>query len=243
MSLLFLSFVAGILTVLAPCTFTLLPVIVGGSLKDSHAKWKPWVIALSLSFSIILFTLVLKFSTALISIPQSTWNAISASILIVFGLITLFPQIWEQVSIKFKFGNTSNKLLNASSKKKGLLGDALIGFSLGPVFSSCSPVYFVILGTVLPQNFSLGLLYLIVYSIGLSGALLLIAFLGQRLIQKLKWAVQPNGWFKRILGMVFIAVGIFIFTGADKKVQACVIQSEFFPLPSIEEKFLKRMVD
>jgi cytochrome c biogenesis protein CcdA len=44
-TLLFTSFLAGLLTVIAPCILPLLPVIVGGSLTGKN-KWKPLIIAL-----------------------------------------------------------------------------------------------------------------------------------------------------------------------------------------------------
>ena len=64
MFLLLSSFLAGMLTSLAPCMITLLPVIVGNSLvPDGDKKLdrkKPYVIAASLAVSVIIFTIILK---------------------------------------------------------------------------------------------------------------------------------------------------------------------------------------
>lgn len=239
MSLLFISFIAGILTVLAPCTLPLLPIIVGGSLHNPKEKWKPFLIACSLSLSIILFTLLLKFSTAFINTPQQTWSLISGSIILFFGLITLFPRLWEKIALHLRLSNSSNKLLGASAQKKSYLGDILIGLSLGPVFSSCSPTYFLILATVLPQNFATGFLYLVAYSLGLALILLLIAFLGQKIVRRLQWAANPEGWFKRILGILFIVVGLFILTETDKKVQTYILDKGYWETTQVEQKLLE----
>ena len=51
----------------------------------------------------------------------------------------------------------------------------MIGAALGPVFSSCSPTYALIVATVLPQSFLSGLFYISVYVIGLALMLLLVA--------------------------------------------------------------------
>ena len=71
MFLLLVSFIAGVLTVLAPCILPLLPVIVGGSLtgegKDAQKK-KVFTIVLSLGLSVIVFTFLLKVSTLFINI-------------------------------------------------------------------------------------------------------------------------------------------------------------------------------
>lgn len=243
MSLLILSFIAGVLTVLAPCTLPLLPIIIGGSLREGGAqgKWKPVIITVSLALSLVIFTLLLKASTLFIDVPQMFWQFFSGILVAVIGLITLFPEIWEKISLKLNLSRKSNQALAQSAKKKTYLGDILIGASLGPVFASCSPTYFLILATVLPESFATGLLYLIVYAIGLSLILFLVAFLGQKFVQKIQWAADPKGWFKRGLGILFLLVGIFIMTGADKKLQTYILEKGFLDVTRIEGRFLETL--
>ena len=59
-----------------------------------------------------------------------------------------------------------------------------MGFALGPVFSSCSPTYALILAIILPAGFVFGTIALISYILGLAFILLLIAAFGQKLIKK-----------------------------------------------------------
>ncbi len=227
MTLLFISFIAGVLTVLAPCILPLLPIIIGGSVSDAHARWKPFIIVASLACSVIAFTLLLKASTALIDIPRSVWSTISGSILIFFGLITLFPAAWEKVAQKFQTGK-ANKILAQGTQKKSLWGDVMIGAALGPVFTSCSPTYAIIIATVLPASFATGLIYLIAYTLGLSLVLLLIAFLGQRLTKRLATAANPHGWFKKTLGIIFLLVGIAILMGLEKDIEGRILDTGIY---------------
>ena len=44
MILFLISFIAGVLTVLAPCTISLLPVIVGGNIAEGHSKKRALVV-------------------------------------------------------------------------------------------------------------------------------------------------------------------------------------------------------
>src|ERR1700688_132853 len=101
MILLFISFAAGVLTVLAPCTLPLLPVIIGSSVSGEESqkqnKKKAFVIAGSLRLSIIIFTLLLKFSTVFIAVPQEFWQVLSGTIIILFGLVSIFPGLWESL--------------------------------------------------------------------------------------------------------------------------------------------------
>lgn len=240
MTLFIISFLAGVLTVLAPCILPLLPIIVGGSVSEGKRDpYKAYVITGSLALSIILFTLLLKFSTALIDIPQEVWKGISGSILIGFGLVMLFPRVWELFANKIHLGRSSNKLLAEGTLKKSRWGDVMIGAALGPVFSTCSPTYFVILATVLPASFGVGLLYLIAYASGLSLILLAISLLGQKLVGKLNVAANPDGWFKRGMGILFLAVGLLIMFGGDKAIETFLIDRGIFDVTQIENRLLE----
>jgi cytochrome c biogenesis protein CcdA len=215
MILLLLSFIAGILTVLAPCVLPLLPVIVGGSLSGGKSIVRAVTVTISLALSVIIFTLLIKGSTLLIDIPADFWKWVSGGIIIVFGLISLFPKIWDKVTWFSSVNTSGNRLIATGYKKQNRIGDILVGAALGPVFSTCSPTYFLVLAAVLPSNFFLGLVYLIAYSLGLSLALLVVAFVGQTIVEKMGIVSDPNGWFKRGLGVLFIIVGIAIIGDAQ----------------------------
>ncbi len=76
MTLLLASFLAGILTILAPCVLPVLPVILAGSLGERQ-KWYPYLVTLSLAASVVIFTVLLKVSTLFIDIPQDFWKYLS----------------------------------------------------------------------------------------------------------------------------------------------------------------------
>lgn len=219
MQYLLLSLLGGVLTVLAPCVLPLLPVIIGGSLTDKN-PWRPVVITTSLALSVVIFSLALKVSTALISMPPSFWKWLSGGIVLFFGLTLLFPQAWEVVSVRLRLGRSSQGALQKSSQRKGWLGMILMGMALGPVFASCSPAYFLILGTVLQESWFWGIINLMVYAFGLSFVMLLIALTGQKFMGSLKKAADPKSVFKKILGVLFIVIGVGIILGYDKKVEA-----------------------
>ena len=240
MILLIVSFIAGILTILAPCVLPVLPVILGGSIGDKQSnKKKTFTIIASLGISVILFTLLLKASTLFIDIPESFWKIFSGSIILILGLVTFFPSLWENKYIA-KLSRKSNIALGKGDQKKSFFGDVIVGASLGPVFSSCSPTYFIILATVLPVTPFLGFIYLLSYALGLCLALLAVAFFGQKIINKLGIVANPDGWFKKSLGILFILVAIAIFTGFDKKLQTIILDNGFFDVTKIEQILLDR---
>ncbi|MCC6290948.1 redoxin domain-containing protein [Candidatus Nomurabacteria bacterium] len=241
MLLLLISFIAGVLTVLAPCILPLLPVIVGHSITDTTPnRRRLFVVVSSLGISVILFTLLLKASSLLIDIPQDFWKWISGGIIFLFGLTMIFPSLWERLSFTNTLSLNSNKALTKGYQRNNVWGDIIIGASLGPIFSACSPTYFVILATILPVSFLLGLVYLFTYVLGLALALIVVALLGEKIVAKVGRVSDPNGWFKKIFGLIFILVAVAIVSGYDKKLQISLLDAGFLDVTKIEQKLLEK---
>jgi thiol-disulfide isomerase/thioredoxin len=150
----------------------------------------------------------------------------------------IFPNIWERFSIANTLSIKSNEVMTKGFKKNNIWGDVIIGASLGPIFSACSPTYFVILATVLPVSFFLGLAYLLTYVLGLSISLVIIALIGERIIARVGKVSDPRGWFKKTFGVIFIIVAIGIISGYDKKLQINLLDSGFVDVTKIEQKLL-----
>lgn len=236
-----ISFVAGVLTVLAPCILPLLPIIIGGSVSGG-SKVRAYTVIGSLVASVILFTLLIKVSSVFLDVSPDTWKYISGLILGVLGVTMMFPNIWESLPLIGKLSVSSNKLLGSGMQRKSFVGDVIMGAALGPVFSTCSPTYFVILATVLPSNFFLGVVYLAAYSTGLGLALLAISLFGQKLADKLAVTSDSRGVFKRSVGVVFLLVALLIVGGYDKKLQVWV-SGNVFDVTKLEQKLLRTTED
>jgi cytochrome c-type biogenesis protein len=243
MALLVLSFIAGVLTVAAPCVLPLLPVIIGGAVLDaakdkSERQWlRPVLIAASLAVSVVIFSLAIKGTTALLGVPQVVWQVLSGVIVVLLGIYFLWPHLWEVFALKSGVVNRSNAVLGKAYQRRGWMGTILIGASLGPVFSSCSPTYALIVATILPASFGQGLIYLVAYALGMSATLLLIAYLGQAFVARLRWLANPNGWFKRAVGTAFILVGLTVIFGLDKDLQAFVLERGWYdPISDLEQR-------
>jgi cytochrome c-type biogenesis protein len=235
-----LSLAAGVLTVAAPCVLPLLPIVVGGAIVQGgdarRARWRPYVIAASLAVSVVLFTLLLKATTALLGVPPQVWQAISGGIIILLGVDLLFPALWDRLSTALGLQARSGAMLDRSVSRQSTTGDILTGAALGPVFSSCSPTYALIVAAVLPVSFADGVLYVTAYAVGLAGMLLLIALLGRGLVRRLGWLANPGGWFRRTIGAIFVLVGIAVITGFDKQLQTWILDAGLYdPIAGLEE--------
>lgn len=235
------SFLAGVLTVLAPCVIALLPVILGGTLGQKN-PWRPLVIAVSLGISVMIFSLLLKATAVLLGVPQQFWQIAAGALILAFGLSMTFPSVWEAVSLKLKLHKSEN-LLVKSNKKEGLGGAVLLGASLGPVFTTCSPTYAVILAIILPANLFVGLINLLAYSLGLMTFLLLIGYGGQKVSSKFRFAANPRGWFKKGLGILLVLTGLMIVTGLDKEFETLILNSGYLGPIQIEQSIIDKAQD
>ena len=241
MTIALLSFVAGLLTAFAPCVLPLLPVILGGSLAPGSKRdtKRPYIITGSLVISLTLFTILLKVSSVLISVDPRIWSIGAGTLVIALGVFMLLPDLWARLIATIGFERWSLGMLSGANKQKNSIVSAiLIGAALGPVFSSCSPTYAWVLATVLPANTTTGIIYLAIYCIGVATALLAVALLGRRLLQKARWATNPTGWFQRGIAILFILVGIFVATGWDKNVQVWLVDKDFLHLISLEQNLI-----
>jgi cytochrome c-type biogenesis protein len=221
------ALLAGALTTLAPCALSLLPVIVGGSVTgaaDGAAVRRAMLVTGSLGVSVFVFTLALKATTALIDVPPSVWRWVSGGLLIALGVVAIVPELWDRVSVSTGLSSRSARGLSAANQRGGAVGAVLTGAALGPVFTSCSPLFAYVVVTVLPAEPARGLALLTAYVVGLVVVLFAIALAGQRLVSRLRWAADPHSAFRRGLGVLFVVMGVLIATGLMQDVETWVLE-------------------
>lgn len=242
MDLLLVSFLAGVLTAAAPCVLPLLPVIVGGSVlsgsgeQDRRSLLHPLVIVASLAASIIVFTLLLKTTTALLGIPDAVWSVIAGGIVVFFGITLIWPSLWDRLTMATGMSSWAARLMGRSRDKTGISKDIVLGAALGPVFNSCSPTYALIVAVVFPASFAEGLAYLVAYALGLALILFLIAIFGRVVVDRLRWLSDPHGTFRKVIGVLFLVVGLGVIFGFDKDLQAWILENGWYdPIGNLDE--------
>lgn len=234
------SFIAGILTVLSPCALPVLPTILGGSLVNPSRK-RALIIILSLGVSTFLFTLIFKLGLVSLGISENTLRVFSGLIILSIGFFTIFPNTWTKLSAVLKLEQKSGQAMYRVNRRGDLLSSVLTGLALGPVFTSCSPMFGYILFAIIPASITEGIIYLILFILGMSLFLLAIVLLGQKLITKFKWAVNPKGKFKLVLGITLAVIGLLIMFNIDKQIEASLLENTLIQnllLNRIEQGFI-----
>jgi cytochrome c-type biogenesis protein len=242
MDLLVVSFLAGVLTAAAPCVLPLLPVIVGGSVLsgaadgDRRSLRHPLTIVVSLAVSIIVFSLLLKATTALLGVPDAVWSIFAGGIVVLFGVTLLWPSIWDRLVTATGIQAASSRMMNRSRDETGVKRDILLGAALGPVFNSCSPTYALIIAVTFPASFAQGFAYLVAYAAGLALVLLAISLFGRVVVDRLNWLSDPHGTFRKVIGAIFIVVGLGVIFGLDKELQAWILENGWYdPVKGVED--------
>lgn len=237
MSFWFISFIAGFLTVLAPCSLFLLPTILVGSSSEKDSS-RPWIVVASLGASVFLFSILIKGTSLTLAVSDSVWSTFSGILLLLFGLSLLFPHAWEKCANALRL-TKSQAWLSQSSGRRGTLGAVLLGASLGPVFSTCSPTFAVLLATILPSSFIDGVINIAIFVVGMMIPFLLIGLGGQKVVKKFRFMANPEGWFKKTLGIILVLVGLMVITGFQKKIEQAVIEGGYFGPVEFEQTLLE----
>jgi cytochrome c biogenesis protein CcdA len=200
------------------------PEPVAGAPSGLAPRRRALVVTASLGISVLVFTLLLQAGTALLGVPTQVWAIVSGGLLIGLGLVQLAPSWWERVAQPLDLQGRSHRLLRSGRSTGGTLGAVLTGAALGPVFSSCSPLYGYVVATVLPASPVEGLVLMTAYVVGLCGTLLLVALAGQRAVRRLRWTADPHGRLRRGVGVLLVVVGLAVATGVDRDVQTWLVE-------------------
>ena len=226
MYLAFVSFIAGVFTAFTPCVLPILPIMLAGELGDRSSKYKSLRVILSLIISVFVCTLLLKYSVLFAGVSPVYLRAFSGIILIAVAVFTFFPYLWVRIMSKLTIRN-GVQILSGRSMKKTVpkYKDYVLGASLGPIFSSCSPTYFVILATVLPSNYLEGIVYLILYCTGLAFSLYCISIFGEPIIRLLTSHPTMETITTKTIAVLLFVTGVIIFFGYDSYIEKKVPSS------------------
>jgi cytochrome c-type biogenesis protein len=212
------SFIAGILSTLSPCVLPLLPIIVSSSLQESFKGLFMLVLGLSMSFAIT--GTLLAYSAILWGFDIEIIKYISATLLIIFGLILLSEKLNDKfVSMASFLTQKSNDKL-ATYNATGNAGQFFLGILLGVAWTPCigpslgSAISLVLQGNNLLDAF----IAMSLFGLGAGIPLLVIAFLSGKVINKKKVATRASV-IKKIMAFLIILIGIGILTGLDKNVE------------------------
>ena len=218
-----LALLAGIVTVAAPCTLPMLPILLGASVGQT-SKARPAMIAAGFVMSFSLVALALGAITRVFDFDPNSLRTAAAILLIGFGLLMIWPAPFEWLSNRVG-GFTSG----GAASSQGVIGGFVLGTTLGLVWTPCAgPVLGSILTVVATStDTAWASLLLVVYAIGAALPMLLIAYGGQAITTRIRNVARIAPKLQRGFGIVVIAFAIASYFQYDTLIVAWL--TGFYP--------------
>jgi cytochrome c-type biogenesis protein len=219
-----LALLAGVVTIAAPCTLPMLPILLGASVGQT-SKARPAMIALGFVMSFSMVALALSAITRVFDFDPNVLRTGAAVLLLGFGLLMIWPAPFEWLSVRL--GGLSNG--SVAQSRQGMIGGFVLGTTLGLVWTPCAgPVLGSILTVVATsKDTAWASLLLVVYAIGAAIPMLAIAYGGQAATTRIRSLARITPKLQQGFGVVVIAFAALSYFQYDTLIVAWL--TGFYP--------------
>lgn len=233
----FFAFLAGILTVGAPCILPLLPILLGASLGQK-SKTRPLFIALGFVTMFSLAGLTLSYIVRSFEISPDSLRNIAVGALAVFGFFMLVPKPFE-ILTQYLSGFSTRAQSLSQKAGSGNFGGFVLGLVLGLIWTPCAgPILGSILTLIATQsNVSSASVLLVAYALGAGIPMLIISYGGQIVTTKIRVLANYTNTLQKVFGALIILLAVAMYLQYDLKIQAKIL--EYYNFPSLEGRLLK----
>ena len=222
-----IALLAGTLTVAAPCTLPVLPILLGASVAQT-SNARPVFIAVGFvtSFSVVVITF--GAITQILGVDQNTLRAIAVPILLGFGLLMLWPRPFEWLVARAR-GLVDRTDRIAGRTQGGNISGFFLGTTLGLVWT---PYAGPVLGSILTiiatsPHLQREAFLLVVYAIGAAVPMLAIAYGGQFVTTRVKSVARVSHQLQQAFGLLVIVFAVAMYFQYDTLITVWV--SAFYP--------------
>jgi cytochrome c biogenesis protein CcdA len=222
-----LALLAGLVTVAAPCTLPVLPILLGASVGQT-GRIRPAMIAAGFVMSFSATALALGAITRIFDFDPNHLRTAATGLLVAFGLLMIWPKPFEWLTIRLNEPTHSSAAAGAASRQ-GNLGGFILGTTLGLVWTPCAgPVLGSIL-TVVATATDTGWasLLLVVYAIGAAIPMLAIAYGGQAVTTRVRSIARISPRLQQGFGAIVIGFAVASYLQYDTLIVAWL--TAFYP--------------
>ena len=204
-----LALLAGIVTVAAPCTLPMLPILLGASVGQ-NGKLRPAMIALGFVISFSATALLVSAITRVFDFDPNSLRTGAAVLLVGFGLLMIWP------------APLTGGAAGSAASRGGNLGGFVLGTTLGLVWTPCAgPVLGSILTVVATsKDTAWASMLLVVYAIGAAIPMLAIAYGGQAVTTRVRSIARISPRLQQGFGVVVIGFAVASYFQYDTEIVA-----------------------
>ncbi len=229
------AYLAGLLTLINPCVLPVLPIVIASSLQAS--RMGPVALALGMSVSFVIFGMVIAAFGAALGLSSQVIANVGAVIMIAFGLVLVIPQLSDRfASATSGMAQRADVQMDAVDRS-GVRGQFLGGALLGAVWSPC--IGPTLGGAIALASTGDNLLWaaaiMVAFAAGVSTLILALGYGARRSLQN--WMRTIAGSARRIMGVVFILVGLMILFKIHHIIEIWAIQNMPIWLQDLSVRF------
>jgi cytochrome c biogenesis protein CcdA/thiol-disulfide isomerase/thioredoxin len=211
------AFVAGAGTALSPCVLPVLPALLASAGSGGRRRPLGVIAGLAATFTVAIVALASLVDG--VGLPDGTVRTLAVVVLLGFGLALLVPSLAARVEAPLsrlaRFG--------PRGRGEGFWSGLLVGAGLGFVYAPCAgPILAAVVSVSATQGASGELVAVALgYAAGSALVLLLIAYGGRRLLDRLRAAGRGLA-VQRTLGAVMLATAVAVATDLDVRFQTAL---------------------
>jgi len=221
-----LAYLAGLLSTLSPCVLPLLPLVLG-SAASAH-RLGPLALALGLAGSFVvvgLFVATIGFS---IGIDADVVRIVAAVLMILVGAVLIVPLFQSRLALAGgPVSDWAGRTL-AGLSTAGLPGQFGVGVLLGVAWSPCVGPTLGAASLLASQAQDLPRVsaIMLLFGLGALSPLLAVGILFREAMSKARDRVLSAGLYLKVaLGIAFALIGASIVTGADRQIEAALVEA------------------
>ncbi len=225
--LLGIAFLSGLVTILAPCIWPLLPIILSSSVAGGDRR-RPLGITLGIMISFATFTLAVSTLVRLFHFDPDILRVVAVVVIGFLGISMIIPALGNVIEmLVIRLSNLWGQ--KGSNMGSGFVPGFITGFSLGIVWSPCAgPILATIATLAATSQITLNLILITaVYVTGVGIPLFAFAYGGQRFFTKTRFISQYTGRIQQVFGILMILTALAIYTNYDKVLQVKLL--DLFP--------------
>jgi cytochrome c-type biogenesis protein len=221
-----LAFAAGLLSILSPCVLPLVPIVLGAAV--SAHRFGAVALAAGLAVSFTGLGLLLALAGFGLGIDASLFRIAAAVIMIALGVILLVPSWQARLAVAGGPVSSWADRQFGGFASSGLAGQFAVGLLLGAVWSPCVGPTLGAASLLASQGKDLlqVALTMVVFGIGAAVPLILLGLLSRATLMNTRSRLMSAGKLgKALLGAAFILIGATIVSGADKRIEAALVDA------------------
>ena len=222
--LMLFALIAGAGTAITPCVLPVVPALLASSATGGRRRPIGIVVGLGVTFTIAIVLLAQLVKG--VGLASGAARTLAIVVLIVFGVALLIPDLTARIEAPLsRLGRFGPK-----TRGTGFWSGLGVGAALGFV---CAPCAGPILAAVTSVSASSGanarvVLVAISYAVGLSAVLLVYAFAGRAVIDRIRRVGRGNS-INRALGVILLATGVLMIFNVDVRFEEDLAKDTSLP--------------